>query len=365
MSDSCQSSAPFATRPFPDGNRREFLKYSVGAAGILSASTLSAAEKPSTVRRIKVGFLGTNHSHFAAKYELLKTSPDYEVVGCSEEDPAVRAGGPTGVKWLSAEDVINASEVVVIEGLVRNHFRDARRSLKAGRHVHVEKPPATSVGELKELLELAAHQRRLLQVGYMWRQHPGLNAVLTAAREGWLGEIYLVRAMINTQGDSVRRKEWSEFRGGILFELGCHLIDPVIRLLGAPDQVQATLRQTGDPGDTLMDNAAVTFSYPKTVAVVTCSAVQRGAGLYRSFEVFGTQGVARLQPVEPPGLIMDLVQAAGPYVQGRQEIPQPAFRRYEGEFAALAECLRSGRSLAVSPAEELAVQSALIKACRM
>lgn len=365
MSESSQSFPLFAAPDSPEWNRRNFLKYSAGAAGVLGALTLPAAEKPAPARPIKVGFLGTNHSHFTAKYELLKQSPDYELVGCSEEDAAVRAGGPPGVKWMSAEDVIDASEVVVIEGLVRNHFRDARRSLKAGRHVHVEKPPATSVGELKELLEWAADQRRLLQVGYMWRQHPGLNAVLTAAREGWLGEIYLVRAMINTQGDSVRRREWAEFRGGILFELGCHLIDPVIRLLGAPDQIQSALRQTEEPADNLVDNAVVTFSYPKAVAVVTCAAVQRGAGLYRSFEVFGTQGVARLQPVEPPGLTMDLVQAVGPYVQGRQEIRQPAFRRYESEFVALAEAIRSGSSLGVSPAEELTIQSALIGACRM
>lgn len=365
MSESSQSSTPFAAPESTEWNRRNFLKYSAGAAGFLSALPLSAAEKPAPVRRFKVGFLGTNHSHFTAKYELLKQSPDYELVGCSEEDSAVRAGGPPGVKWMSAEDLINASEVVVVEGLVRNHFRDARRALKAGRHVHVEKPPAASVGELKDLLELAADQQRLLQVGYMWRQHPGLNVVLKVAREGLLGEIYLVRAMINTQGDSVRRKEWSEFRGGILFELGCHLIDPVIRLLGAPEQVQSALRQTAEPDDELIDNAVVTFSYPKAVAVVTCAAVQRGAGLYRSFEVYGTQGVARLQPVEPPGLMLDLVQAVGPYRQGRQEIPQPPFRRYEGEFVELAECLRTGRSLPVSAAEELIIQSALIKACRM
>jgi len=335
------------------------------AAGVVGHPQVRGAESAKSVRRLAVGFLGTGYSHFAAKYQLLRNSPDYTVVGLCEEEDSVRAQGPTDARWWTAAELFRSAEVIVVESAVRNHAPDARRALAAGCHVHVEKPPADSQRALQELLALAANQKQLLQIGYMWRYHPGLNAVLTAAREGWLGEVYLVRALINTQGDAVRRREWAEFRGGVLFELGCHLIDPVIRLLGAPKRVQSTLQQTKLPPDSLMDNAVITFEFSRALAVVTCSAIQSGAGPYRSFEVWGTQGVARVQPLEPPGLVVDLMRAAGPYAQGRQEISLPPYRRYEAEFVALAAAIRTGQPLPVSAADELAVQSALMQACAM
>lgn len=342
-------------------SRREFVGAATLAAGWGAWECAQAAEG----RRIPVGFLGTGYSHFEEKHRLLRQSTEFDVVGLCEEDDVIRARGPAGGPWFPANELFRRAEVVVVESAVRHHARDARRALEAGCHVHVEKPPAASLRDFQDVVRLAEQRKRLLQVGYMWRYNPGLNAVIEAARSGWLGDVFLVRAVMNTSGDEARRREWAEFPGGILFELGCHLVDPIVRLMGEPRRVESVLGRTRPGLDELVDHTAVLLEFDRAVALLSCAAVQPGAGTRRGFEVQGTNGVARVQPLEPPTVELDLTRAAGPYPAGRREIPMPPYRRYADEFVALAAAIRQGKPLPVTGAEEERIQSVLMQACRM
>jgi predicted dehydrogenase len=344
-------------------NRRSFLASTVAFAALVALRPRLVAAEPA--RKLKLGFLGVGHSHFKEKFKVIRESPDWELVGLCEEDEAVRAKGPAGARWLSAEELFAAAEVVAVESAVPHHARDAKRALLAGKHVHVEKPPADTLEGLRELLRLAAEKRRLLQIGYMWRHNPGIVAAVDAARQGWLGDVYLVRAMINTQAGPEQRAEWARFRGGLMFELGCHLIDPMVRLLGQPLQVTPHLHHHALPADGLADNCIAVLDFPKAQGVISSASLQPNAGTHRGFEVLGTNGTARVQPLEPPGLTLDLAKPAGPYAAGPQEVKLPAYRRYVDEAVELAALIRAGRALPVSAEQELNVQEALLRACDM
>jgi predicted dehydrogenase len=347
----------------PQLPRRQFLAAGLAVTGLaLGAKRMGAAESP---RKLAVGFLGTAHSHFREKHKVVLESPDWRLVGLCEDDETIRAKGPLGARWLSPEPLFAEAEVIVVESAVQHHARDAKRALLAGKHVHVEKPPADSLDGFRELLQLAAAKQRLLQVGYMWRYHPGLNAALEAARNGWLGDVYLVRATMNTQAGAEQRREWARFRGGAMFEQGCHLIDPLVRLLGRPLKVSPHLKHSAAADDALVDNTVAVFEFPRTLGIVTSAPLQPNAGPQRFFEVLGTNGTARVQPLEPPALVIDLAKAAGPYTAGKQEVKLPAYRRYVDEFAALAAAIRAGQKLPFSAEEELLVQEALLRACEM
>lgn len=338
-------------------NRRNFIQagLTLGAA----ASVGWAGE----ARRIKIGFLGGAHPHALDKFRTAKESADYELVGIAEEDPQVRKDfQKLGARFMSAAEVLSASEVVAVESGVKEHSRQGRMVLEAGKHLHLEKPPATNLAELDALLKLAAQKQRLLQMGYMWRYHPGFKAVREAVRQGWLGEVYLVRATINTFMPPERRPELAQFQGGILFELGPHMIDQIVRLLGRPEKVTPFLRTDG-AADNLADNTAAVLEFKKCMAFVHTTTLHEGAGPHRSFEVLGTNGVMTIKPIEQPKLFVDLVKAAGPYAKGNSEIPMPRYQRYVPEFADLAEAIRQQRSLAVTAAEELLVQESLLRAC--
>lgn len=348
-------------------HRRSFLCRTVLASTAVALPVFPNAAAPSAeavARRPKVGFLGVAYSHAAEKIRLLRESKDFEFVGIWAESEAL-AGRyrDQGVRIRGRDEILKDSEVVVVESAVSTHASLALEALEAGCHVHLEKPPAETLPDFERVLGAARTRNRRLQVGYMWRHHPGLNAVFDAVRAGWLGEVFLVRATINNTLEKARRAEWAEFKGGVLFELGSHMVDAVVRLLGRPNRVSPVLKTHGSSTDTLADNNVVVFEYPKTTAVITSSTLQPNAGAYRAFEVFGTQGTAVVRPMEPPAVELELTEAAGPYRRGRQTLSLPAYRRYEGEFAELVRSLREGLPLPVSLDLERDVQETLLKAC--
>jgi predicted dehydrogenase len=344
-------------------SRRAFVKSAVVSAVVLGAGPISA-ESPR--RKIKVGFLGGAHSHGLAKWKIISASSDFELLGIAEESASVRSEyQKLGAKLLSRDELLDAAELIIVESAVRDHARDAKLALNAGKHLHVEKPPTVRMNELTELAELARKNKRILQVGYMWRYHPGFAAIFEAVRKGWLGEIYLVRGMINTSVPPERRAEWAEFKGGGMFELGCHLIDPMVRLLGRPVHVKPTLRRDAAADDNLKDNNTVLFEFEHATGVITNTTLQPNAFAYRSFEVLGGNGTAVLKPIEPPTLQIDLAKAAGPYKSGLQTIQLPTYGRYVGDFVELAAAIRGERSPSITLDEELLVHEALLKACEM
>lgn len=339
-------------------NRRAFIGAT--AVATFGARVVTAAES----RRWRLGFLGGVHSHALEKFKVVRESSGFDVIGIAEDDAKVRtAFTKLGAAALSRAELLERADVVVVESAVRDHARDAMAALRASKHVHVEKPPATSMREMRGLVQLAREKERLLQVGYMWRLNPGFNKAIEAARSGWLGDVFLVRATMNTSVDPARRPEWAEFKGGAMFEQGCHLIDAVVRLLGAPKQVTPHLQRRG--GDDLADNCVAVSEFAKAQAIVTNSVLHPNAGPHRFLEILGTNGVARVQPIEPPSLTFDLAKAAGPYKTGTQKIELPSYRRYVGEFQELASALRSGGTLGVNLETELAIQEAVLRASEM
>jgi len=326
------------------------------------AAPLGAQDPP----RTRIAFLGGAHAHTPAKLALVRQSPRYELAGLCEEDPAVRARYQ-GVPFLDRAAALGdpSIRIIAVGSAVKDHARDARQALAAGKHVHVEKPPATTLVEFQALQELAARGRLLLQPGYMWRHNPALKAALAAARQGWLGEIHTVRGTIDSTATADQRPEWEGFRGGQMFELGCHLLDPAVRLLGRPLQATPFLRKHGNFADNFTDNTVAVLEYPHAFAVITSSALRPNAFRQRFFEVMGSRGTAMVRPIEPPLLELDLAQAAGPYPAGRSTVKLPPYTRYADDFTELEEAARTGRPLSVTPEEDLLVQETLLRACGM
>lgn len=346
--------------------RRHFLRATAAAAAVTSplSDQLGAGAEPKA--RIPIGFLGSTYSHGPDKIKLSLSSPDWELVGVCEPTAAGRAVcEKLGAALISQDDLFQRAQVVAVESDVRDHAAHGLLALQAGRHVHLEKPPATRLDDLREVVAAARERHRLLQVGFMWRYHPGFQAIRHAVRQGWLGEVTHVRGFVASRVPAERRREWAEFKGGAMFELGCHLVDATVRLLGRPTSVSPILRRHGRFDDTLMDNNVVVLEYNRATAVLTNTALQAGSTPQRSFEVMGRNGTATLMPLEPPTLRFDLVAAAGPYAKGPQKVPLPDYHRYVGDFAELAAAVRGETPLATSLDEEELVGETVLRAAGM
>ena len=328
------------------------------AAG--AAAVAARAQAP----KIKIAFLGISHSHGAGKLEVVRKNPAFEIAGFWESDPWLSTKTKSsGLTRLTREQILEDKSitVVAIESEVWDHAADAIAALEAGKHVHIEKPPADTKAAWLRIRKLAAEKKLLLQSGYMWRYHPAVQRVFEAARQGWLGKVYMVRGTMNTLIDAGRRKDWARFAGGDMFEQGAHLIDFQVRLLGRPERVSSFLRRT--QADTLKDNTAAVLEWKDgALGIVMASTLQPNSGMHRALEVFGTKGSAVIRPIEPGALVIDLTEAAGGYAKGVNKVELPKYERYVDDFVDLAQAIQTGKPLAASLEEEAAVEETLLLA---
>jgi predicted dehydrogenase len=150
-----------------------------------------------------------------------------------------------------------------------------------------------------------------------------------------------------------------------MFELGCHVLDPVVRLLGRPRKVTPFLNKHGKGNDALADNTAAVLEFDRAMAIIHGANMQPHSGRYRAFEIHGSNGAVLINPIEPPAVTVDLEKPAGPYKAGSQQIPMPAYKRYVDDFIELAAAIRGEATLRVSYEENLLVQEVLLRASGM
>ncbi|MBM3739741.1 MAG: Gfo/Idh/MocA family oxidoreductase [Acidobacteria bacterium] len=340
-------------------DRRKFLH---GAAATAMAA--------STGQRIRAGVLGTKHGHTTGKLNAMRNSPDYEVTSICENDPAARARAQSnpqfkGLRWVEEDQLLGdpSLNLIVVQCSVWEALPWGKKVIDAGKHLHLEKPPGNSWTGFKELVEAARSRKLLLQTGYLWRNHEGVNAAIDAARKGWLGEVHLVRATMNSDRDAPQRAVEAKYKGGGLFELSGHVIDRTVDLLGRPERVQSWLRHHTSTPDNLADNNVAVFEYKKALAIIMQSAKMAGAGDHRSFEVIGTDGTFMVYAESsPPRMHVHMRKAQGPYKAGWQWIDLPPQPRFIGDFKELARALKSGTPLKHSYDHELLLHETLLRA---
>jgi predicted dehydrogenase len=266
--------------------------------------------------------------------------------------------------WLTEEQLFNTPglKAVAVETEVKDLLPVAERCVGAGVHVHLDKPAGESLPQFRRLLDAAASRRLTIQLGYMFRYNPGFEFCFRAAREGWLGKIFSVDAVIGKAVGADERAKLVPYRGGTMFELGCHVIDAVVNLMGRPDQVTPFARRTGKFPDALLDNQLATLEYVGAIVTVRSSLVEVNGGERRQFVVCGDGGTVDLRPLEPPALRLALAEARGGYKKGYQDVALAALPRYAADFADLARVIRGEKKFAWSPAHDLAVQETVLRA---
>ncbi len=322
------------------------------------ASTVATAAAAPIDRPIRVAMLGTQHSHFAGKLSILKSSADYELVGVCEPDPAARKA--PGVRWLREDELLGdpTIQLVVVECKPWEAIPWGRQVITAGKHLHLEKPPGDQLVRFRDLVEEARRKKLLLQMGYVLRFNLGIQSALDAARNGDLGEVFQVRAAMHTDIGPGQRADLARYRGGMMFELGCHLIDRVVDLLGRPKEVRSWLRHDSSIPDKLADNCLAVLEYDKCMAIISSAARQAGASQHRYLEILGTDGSILVQPLEP-GVKVKMTTRKSTTESGSV----PPVPRYAGDFADLARAIRTGQPLKYAYDHELLVQETLLRAC--
>jgi predicted dehydrogenase len=349
-------------------HRREWLAGSVSsvlAGGFVPR--LADGANPAPPAKIKVAQIGVAHAH-ASKLSVYRRLPDYEVVGLCEPDESLRKAAAAqstyaGLPWMSREELlaIPGLKAVLVETRVRDSLENAAACVEAGKHVHLDKPAGESFAHYQRVLAAAQRQRLMVQMGYMYRYNPAMVLLRQFLAEGWLGEVFEVHSVMSKVVPPRDRLPLAEYPGGMMFELGCHIIDQVLSVLGKPTAVRAFPRQTLS-GDKLVDNMLAVFEYPRATATVRATALEVDGGERRHLTVCGTRGTFHIQPLDNPRVRLTLDQPRGAYRRGYQDVTFPKYERYVGDALDMARVIRGEKPDEFSYDHDLAVQEAVLLA---
>ena len=320
--------------------------------------------------KIKIGQIGTAHGHAAGKLDMLRRSPDFDVVGVVEPDPklqqqAQQQASFRDVRWMTFAQLMNVADLqaVAIETEPRHLLSHAEACVDAGKHIHLDKPAGESLLQFRRILDTASRTHLTVQMGYMYRYNPAVVLMKDLVRKGFLGEPFEVHCVMSKVVDEVNRRRHGEYAGGMMFELGCHLIDIVVDLLGQPESVTPYAQHLGPNTDPLLDNMLAVLKYPKALATVKSSALEVDGGSRRHFVICGTGGTLHIEPLDAPKHVrLTLSQEHGKYRRGSQEVPMEPYTRYVDDLADFARVIRAEKTLPWSPMHDLAVQETVLRA---
>ena len=310
------------------------------------------------MRKLKVVQVGIRHEHANGKFATLKSLPDdFELAGLVDEKEF--ADTPTylspknatfelykGEKFVTLDEVFAMRDLdaALIEVPNLNLVPVAMRFAERGIPIHVDKPCGEDLGAYKQLLDLAESKKLPFQMGYVFRNNPAIRFALDAVKSGMLGSVFMVETNMNhCYGGEVYQKYLTTFKGGVMFNLGCHLIDFLVEMLGRPEHVVSLLKGC-EPGDPSFSNTLAVLEYPHTHAVVAVASRDRMPR--RRLRIEGTNGTLDLCPMEDfkgKGLeiALKLKEDFGSYRAGEQTVGFPPERdRYAAqllEFSAMIQ----------------------------
>lgn len=339
--------------------RRTFIQTTTLAASLAQANAASTT-------KIKVGQIGTRHAHAGGQLAALRQCGDFEVVGVVEPDEAQRkrveqSADYAGLPWLTEEQLLNTPglQAAAVETEVAGLLAAAEKVVGAGLHLHLDKPAGESLPQFRRILDTASTKKVLVKMGYMFRYNPAFQLMIRAVREGWLGDVFSIHAEMSKKLGDAERHSLLRYPGGSMFELGCHIIDSVHRVLGKPDMVTPHIRKGADG---LADNMLAVLDYPNATATVRSSIIEPDGGPRRQFIVCGTKGSCEIRPLEPPAMKLMLDEPREKFRKGVQEVTFDKAPRYAADWSAFAQAIRGEIPWEFTPEHDLAVQETVLRA---
>ncbi|MGB5135688.1 MAG: Gfo/Idh/MocA family oxidoreductase [Prochlorococcaceae cyanobacterium] len=159
-----------------------------------------------------------------------------------ERSEALLKWFPNAVPVTQFEDAIAASpELALVASPPSFHATQANTLLEAGVHVLCEKPMASSVAEAETMIAAARKANRVLAIGLFRRFFPALQTIKALVSGGALGAAQSFRfeegGVFNWPAASASFFQKQSSQGGVLLDLGVHILDLICWWFGEPASV--------------------------------------------------------------------------------------------------------------------------------
>jgi len=237
---------------------------------------------------------------------------------------------------LLSEDVVDAFYIATPNFL---HRKFAEPALKAGYHVLLEKPMATSVEDCEAIIEASKQSGAKLMIGYRLHFEPATLELQNRCRSGDLGDLLFFSSVFVLPMNPENHRAKHDFWTGPVPDTGIYAINASRNIFcSEPIEVYATGIKT--PGSKLEgdfhDVVNVSLKYPNEhLASFTVSFVGE---TFEKYQVVGTRGVAEMSPCYTffPGTKLRYTIT----IDGKEEVKQHRDTdQFSGEIQYFSECV--------------------------
>lgn len=272
---------------------------------------------------IGFGFMGKTHTYGYKTIPLYYNNLPFKIklVGVCDSmlEVAQKAKETLDFEFATdnPDDIFNRIDIDIVDICTPNifHKEAVLKALKAGKNVYCDKPLATSYEEAKEITDVLGKYDVITQMALQYRFFPATMRAKELLEEGRIGRIMSYRACYLHSGSVDPKKPigWKQDKkfggGGVLFDLGSHVLDIMYYLLGEYSAVFAKTEiiypQRPDKSGNLVtieaDDVAFMIAKMKTggTGIIEASKVATGVNDELRFEIHGEKGAIRFNLMDP------------------------------------------------------------------
>ncbi len=342
---------------------------------------MSSTQATIGAETLRVALLGYGLAGSVFHAPLIAATPGMSVAAIVTGTPArqqqARQDFPAAAIFPDAQTLWSQAshyDLAVIATPNRTHVPLGSAALHAGLPVVIDKPLAASVTDAEHLITLSQQVGKLLTVFQNRRWDNDFLTVRQLMADGLLGRVTRFESRYERYRAEPRAGVWRESAavedaGGLLYDLGSHLIDQAVQLFGPPQQVYAEMARQR-PGAQVDDDTFVALTFEQGVhAHLWMSAVARRAG--PRFRVSGLRGTYEKWGLDPQEEALRVGKRPGEpdwgkepreqwgsiatdvgdiHLDGAVETLNGSYERY---YALLREALLTGGPAPVDPGDAL------------
>jgi len=185
---------------------------------------------------------------------------------------------PSAKIYHSANELIAdpSLDIIIITTTPDTHFAFTKAALEAGKHVLVEKPFVPTSTEAQQLVDISTKTGKLICVYQNRRWDSDFLTVKKLQEEGTIGRFVEFETHFDRY-KPVKPETWKGTlgmaqAGGVIYDLGTHLIDQAYVLFGMPESVTAVFQNQRNDGAEEPDSIIVLLRYGNGGPLVTVKA---------------------------------------------------------------------------------------------
>jgi predicted dehydrogenase len=257
------------------------------------------------MEKVKIGVIGLGGVAQLVHLPNLIKTPNAELVAVAEvnKNRLLTVSDKFNVKhrFSNYNEMLETSDIeaVIVATPTNTHTDITIDCLNAGKDVLVEKPLAKTYAEAKKIVDAAKKNKRKLMVGMNLRYRPDTMLLRSFINSSEIGDPFYIKCgWIRKQSSTEKwftKKE--ESGGGVIIDLGIHILDLALWLLDYPE-ISSVTSQNFHHYTKSVEDTSISCVKCKNSAVINMEVswslpVEKD---YFFLDVFGTKGSFSLNP---------------------------------------------------------------------